>query len=172
MYDDLSYNIYFINNEDETNRRKTVFISKVHWKELVVDAVAVNRFFDSFPEPQIANNCISSRSGDPSSTGRSDHRTHFTGRINDHSRRHAGDRALTYFYFYLFIFLLLFTINFFTNLPGTIKFAGLGGTPKSFVMLGEPKSSISSLKMTPVCSEANFAPKLNANLSSQDDLKV
>ena len=44
--------------------------------------------------------------------------------------------------------------------PGTIKFAGLGGTPKPFVMLGEPKSSISLLKIIPVCSEANFAPKL------------
>jgi len=34
-------------------------------------------------------------------------------------------------------------------------------------MLGDPKSSISSLKMTPVSSEANFAPKLCWNKINQ-----
>ena len=49
------------------------------------------------------------------------------------------------------------------RLPGLIKFAGLGGTPKAFVTLGEEKSSISSFKMMPVCSDVNPAPKLRNN---------
>ena len=46
------------------------------------------------------------------------------------------------------------------RLPGWIKLAGLGGTPKALVTLGDEKSSISSLRMIPVCSDVNPAPKL------------
>ena len=46
------------------------------------------------------------------------------------------------------------------RLPGRMKLAGLGGTPKKFVVLGDEKSSISLFMMTPVCSEMNPAPKL------------
>lgn len=45
-------------------------------------------------------------------------------------------------------------------LPGRIKLAGLGGTPKKLVTLGDEKSSISLFMMMPVCSEMNPAPKL------------
>lgn len=38
--------------------------------------------------------------------------------------------------------------------------AGLGGTSKWFVILGEEKSSIPSFRMMPVCSDMNPAPKL------------
>jgi hypothetical protein len=47
------------------------------------------------------------------------------------------------------------------RLPGWMKLAVLGGTPKALVMLGDEKSSISSFKMMPVCDDANPAPKLN-----------
>ena len=46
-------------------------------------------------------------------------------------------------------------------LPGWMKLAVLGGTPKALVMFGDEKSSISSFKMMPVCVDANPAPKLN-----------
>jgi hypothetical protein len=46
------------------------------------------------------------------------------------------------------------------RLPGLMKLAGLGGTPKKFVVLGDEKSSISLFMMMPVCSEMNPAPKL------------
>ena len=46
------------------------------------------------------------------------------------------------------------------RLPGAIKLIGLGGTPKKLVIFGELKSSISSLRRMPVCSELNPAPKL------------
>lgn len=44
--------------------------------------------------------------------------------------------------------------------PGLMKFAGDGGTPKAFVMLGAEKSSISSLRMIPVLLERTCEPKL------------
>ena len=44
--------------------------------------------------------------------------------------------------------------------PGTIKFAGDGGTPKEFSMPGVEKSSISLLKMIPVLLPRHFEPKL------------
>lgn len=47
------------------------------------------------------------------------------------------------------------------RLPGWMKLAGLGGTPKKLMTPGEEKSSISSFKMMPVCSDMNLAPKLN-----------
>lgn len=46
------------------------------------------------------------------------------------------------------------------RLPGLMKLAGLGGTPKALVTLGDEKSSISSFRMMPVCSDVNPAPKL------------
>ena len=46
------------------------------------------------------------------------------------------------------------------RLPGRIKFAGDGGSPKPLVMLGELKSSISSLNIIPVDSERIIAPNL------------
>ena len=47
------------------------------------------------------------------------------------------------------------------RLPGTMKLAGLGGTPKALVTSGDEKSSISSFRMIPVCSDVNPAPKLH-----------
>ena len=44
-------------------------------------------------------------------------------------------------------------------LPGLMKLAGDGGTPKSFVMLGDEKSSIWSLKMIPVEGDIISDPK-------------
>jgi hypothetical protein len=46
------------------------------------------------------------------------------------------------------------------RLPGLMKLAGLGGTPKKLVVLGDEKSSISLFIMMPVCSEIHPAPKL------------
>ena len=46
------------------------------------------------------------------------------------------------------------------RLPGRIKLAGLGGRPKKLMTLGEAKSSISSLRIIPVSSDINEAPKL------------
>lgn len=43
---------------------------------------------------------------------------------------------------------------------GLMKLAGLGGRPKKFTILGEEKSSISSLRIMPVSSDTNAAPKL------------
>lgn len=46
------------------------------------------------------------------------------------------------------------------RLPGAIKFAGDGGSPKPLVILGELKSSISSLNIIPVDFERIIAPNL------------
>lgn len=46
------------------------------------------------------------------------------------------------------------------RLPGRIKFAGDGGSPKALVILGELKSSISSLNIIPVDLERIIAPNL------------
>lgn len=46
------------------------------------------------------------------------------------------------------------------RLPGRIKFAGDGGSSKALVILGELKSSISSLNIIPVDSERIIAPSL------------
>jgi hypothetical protein len=46
------------------------------------------------------------------------------------------------------------------RLPGWIKLAGLGSTPKALVTLGDEKSSISSFIRIPVCSEIHPAPNL------------
>lgn len=44
--------------------------------------------------------------------------------------------------------------------PGFMKLIGDGGIPKLFVIFGEEKSSISSLRIIPVLSDANPAPNL------------
>ncbi len=41
-----------------------------------------------------------------------------------------------------------------------MKLLGEGGMPKPLVMLGDEKSSISSLKITPVCGDITIDPKL------------
>ena len=41
-----------------------------------------------------------------------------------------------------------------------MKLFGEGGTPKPLVMLGAEKSSISSLKITPVCGDITVEPNL------------
>lgn len=46
------------------------------------------------------------------------------------------------------------------RLPGRMKFGGDGGRPKPLVILGELKSSISSLKIIPVEFERIIAPNL------------
>ena len=59
------------------------------------------------------------------------------------------------------------------RLPGRMKLLTLGGTPKPLVTFGDPKSSIPSFKMIPVCSEQNPAPKLNsANKINSDWMKM
>ena len=45
------------------------------------------------------------------------------------------------------------------RLPGLMKFAGDGGTPKSFVIFGDEKSSIWSLKIIPVDGDIISDPK-------------
>jgi hypothetical protein len=57
------------------------------------------------------------------------------------------------------------------RLPGRIKFAGEGGRPKPLVILGELKSSISSLNIIPVDTERIIAPKLlNENFCSDTNI--
>lgn len=47
--------------------------------------------------------------------------------------------------------------------PGLMKLAGEGGTPNWLVMLGELKSSISSLNMIPLTCERTLEPKLQTS---------
>lgn len=49
--------------------------------------------------------------------------------------------------------------------PGLMKLTGDGGMPKALVILGELKSSISSLNMIPVEFERNIAPNLKKSFS-------
>ena len=46
--------------------------------------------------------------------------------------------------------------------PGMMKLAGEGGTPNWLVLLGELKSSISSLNRIPLTLESTLEPKLQA----------
>lgn len=46
------------------------------------------------------------------------------------------------------------------SIPGKIKLAGEGGTPNSLMMLGELKSSISSLNRIPLTGDSTLEPKL------------
>lgn len=46
------------------------------------------------------------------------------------------------------------------QLPGAMKFAGEGGIPNPLIMLGELKSSISSLNMIPLTLDRTSEPKL------------
>lgn len=56
------------------------------------------------------------------------------------------------------------------RLPGLMKLAGLGGTPKALVTLGDEKSSIQSFRMMPVCSDVNPAPKLAPSTPRKFDI--
>ena len=49
-------------------------------------------------------------------------------------------------------------------LPGTMKLAGDGRSPKKLVMFGEEKSSISSLKIIPVLIPLSFEPNLDQQI--------
>lgn len=53
-------------------------------------------------------------------------------------------------------------------LPGLMKLAGDGGTPKKLVMFGAEKSSISSLSTMPVCVDRIPAPKLLSGVKKQN----
>lgn len=57
------------------------------------------------------------------------------------------------------------------RLPGRMKLAGLGGTPKKLVVFGEEKSSISLFMMMPVCSDMNPAPKLEMKIEKFNSTK-